>query len=224
MNILFFGKKNNYLTRKCLEFLKNMNLQVDAYIGERGDAFPEECEKTSFDILISFSSPWIIPASLLKKAKVAALNFHPGPPEYPGIGCTNFAIYNEEKEFGVTCHHMYEKVDAGPVVMVRRFPIFEADSVETLTDRCYFNMYSLFMDVMSTYFKKRDIPVSNEKWARKPYTRKQLNELCHITLDMDEKEVTLRVKATSFPGYPGAYIEFQNTRFEVPLNHSKYNI
>ena len=32
--------------------------------------------------------------NLLKKAKKSAVNFHPASPDYPGIGCNNFALYD----------------------------------------------------------------------------------------------------------------------------------
>lgn len=84
--------------------------------------------------MISYLCPWILPEHLLERAKVASVNFHPGPPEYPGIGCTNFAIYNQEVIFGMTCHHMATRVDTGKIVAVRRFPLFPTDTVLSLTE------------------------------------------------------------------------------------------
>ncbi len=65
--------------------------------------------------IISFVSPWIIPENLLNSAQKAAINFHPGPPDYPGTGCYNFALYEGTKKYGVTAHHMEKKVDTGNI-------------------------------------------------------------------------------------------------------------
>ena len=62
-------------------------------MGNRDDKFPEDIEWWKGDYIVSFLSPWVISNSLLNRAKKASINFHPAPPEYPGIGCTNFAIY-----------------------------------------------------------------------------------------------------------------------------------
>lgn len=215
IKILFFGKKDHWATEKCLEFLKNNKVMMEAYTGCRDDRFPEDVGGFEFDLLISFSSPWVIPVYLLEKANVASLNFHPGPPDYPGIGCTNFAIYNEEKTFGVTCHHMDEKVDAGAIVEVRHFPLFETDSVKTLTDRCYHHLFALFVSVISDCIADKKLASSPETWTRKPYTRKQLNELCRIELDMEQKEIAKRVRAAAFPGHPGAFLELHGIRFQA---------
>ena len=67
--------------------------------------------------------PIKVPAKLIKNANKIAINFHPGPPEYPGIGCTNYAIYNEDKNYGVTCHIMTDKIDDGLILSVNRFKI-----------------------------------------------------------------------------------------------------
>ena len=83
---------------------------------------------------MSYLARWIVPAPLLARA-VLALNFHPGPPEYPGYGCNNFAIYEGAREYGVTCHHMAPRVDTGAIVEVLRFPVLDSDNAGTLLAR-----------------------------------------------------------------------------------------
>ncbi len=221
MNVLFFGKKGHWATNLCQEYLDNLGFKVETHLGKRGDKFPEGVGSLEIDVLLSFSSPWIIPSNLLEKTKIAALNFHPGPPEYPGIGCTNFAIYNDEDSFGVTCHHMQEKVDTGSIASVRRFPIFQQDSVKLLTDRCYHNMYALFVEIVGQILSGNQLTPCGETWTKKPYTRKQLNDLCRIDPCMEVKEIARRVRATSFPGYPGAFLELNGIRFDVSDNQDE---
>ena len=69
------------------------------------------------DWIISFLSPWKIPAELLRCARKGAINFHPAPPKYPGIGGYNYAIWNEDKEYGVTVHEMAEDIDSGKCIL-----------------------------------------------------------------------------------------------------------
>lgn len=204
MDVLFFGKGDHWASGLCVEFLENMKANVQAHTGTRGAPFPKIPDSAPVDLLLSFSSPWIIPVGLLQRARVAALNFHPGPPEYPGIGCTNFAIYHEETAFGVTCHHMAAKVDTGAIVAVRRFPLLASDSVKSLTDRCYHHMYALFVEVIGGALAGAPLAASDETWTRKPYTRRELDDLCRLDRDMDDAEIARRIRATTFPGYPGA--------------------
>lgn len=165
---------------------------------KRNTPLPAEVMEWEGDLLISYLAQWIIPQQVLQHAGLAAINFHPGPPAYPGIGCTNFAIYNGEKEFGITCHHMLARVDSGAIVAVRRFPVFPGDTVFSITQRCYAEIWHLFYELMSGLLQGKDLPQSAENWERKPYTRKQLNELCELTTEMSEAEVARRIKATTY--------------------------
>jgi methionyl-tRNA formyltransferase len=213
MDILFFGKKEHWATGKCLEYLACSNTQTNSYLGARGDRFPDDLEWFNYDLVISFSSPWIIGEPLLRKANNAAINFHPGPPEYPGIGYTNFAIYDEQTTFGVTCHYMEPKVDSGKIIAVDRFPLFATDTVQVLTDRCYHHMFAQFVRIVGGALSGSPLPISKEEWQRKPYTRRELNELCIVTPNMSELELNRRVRATTFPGMPGAYLELHGRKF-----------
>ena len=50
-----------------------------------------------------------------------AINFHPGPPNYRGIGCLNFALLSNEKYYGVTAHIINEKIDNGKILSFKKF-------------------------------------------------------------------------------------------------------
>ena len=43
----------------------------------------------NYDYLISFLNSVYIHEKIRKKIKISSINFHPGPPEYPGFGCYN---------------------------------------------------------------------------------------------------------------------------------------
>jgi methionyl-tRNA formyltransferase len=214
LSILFIGKKNDAYCEKAIKFIKKHFQVYRILVGKRGDPFPSKISLWKGDYIISYLSPWIIKASLLKRAKIASINFHPGPPEYPGIGCTNFAIYNREKVFGVACHHMNRKVDTGKIIAVKRFPLNKSDVVYSLTQKCYKHILSLFYDIMDIVINGRKLPEIKENWTRKPYKRFELNELCRITTDMNEKEIKRRVKSVSFANKSGAYIKIAGMKFK----------
>ncbi|EKD26228.1 MAG: hypothetical protein ACD_79C01302G0009 [uncultured bacterium] len=210
LKILFLAKEKP-LTEHVIELIKLHVKDPDIKIGKLNDKFPV-CLNNEYDIIISYISPWIVPYELISKTKIAAINFHPGPPEYPGIGCTNFAIYNSENEYGITVHHMEKKVDTGKIISVKRFPIFKNDTVYSLSVRCYAYIYVSFVEIFSMILLNKKLPSANERWYRKPYTRKELNDLCKITPDMTENETERRVRATSFPDMPGAFVEIKGKR------------
>lgn len=215
--IFLFGKNNKPGIKEVIEYLNIHFKEVKTFLGERKSKFPImefEAEHFPPDILISYMSPWVISKEILNKTKLWNINFHPGPSNYPGIGCTNFAIYNRGKMYGVIAHLMEEKVDSGKIINIKRFPILESDNIYSLTIKSYGFLLSLFFETLDYIVKNNKIPECNEKWTRTPYTRKQLEELCVITPNMSEEEIRRRVKATQFPGMPGAYIKLFNYKFE----------
>jgi methionyl-tRNA formyltransferase len=198
LRILFLRKKDNQYAQRAEDFIRKHFQQPLIFAGSRKDKLPEEVLNWKGDLMISFISSWIYPGQLLSNAGMSAINFHPGSPEYPGTGCTNFAIYDGTKEYGVTCHHMNAGVDSGKIIAVKRFPVNEADTVYSITQHCYKLIEEDFYEIMKRILNGQPLPVTNEQWKRKPYTRKQLDELCTITPDMSEEEVTKRIKATTY--------------------------
>ena len=219
-NVLFLCKKDNEYARRAADFVKRHFSQHQIFEGGRHDKLPPEVLNWQGDILISFISSWIYPQSLLSGASVAAINFHPGSPEYPGTGCTNFAVYNGEKEYGITCHHMNAFVDSGSIIGVKRFAVSEEDTVYKITQQCYKLIEESFYEVMDCFLQNKPLPVTNEQWKRKPYTRKQLDELCTITPNMTAAEIERRIKATTYKT-PWAFTKIGNHIFKLQAASKK---
>jgi methionyl-tRNA formyltransferase len=198
LKILFIGKADDQYSKYAGEFISLHFPGTLTIYGKRGELFPKEASDWEGDILISYLSQWIIPDKVLKKAAVMAINFHPGPPEYPGIGCTNFAVYDGVAEYGVTCHHMLAKVDTGKIISVKRFPVYKTDTVFSITQRCYALILDQCFEIFDCIIQEKPLPQSNEHWTRKPFLRKELNRLCRITPDMPKDEISRRIKATNF--------------------------
>lgn len=205
LEVLFIGKADNFYSGVAADFIRLHFENPVVVFSKRGDPFPEKLKKWKGDLLVSYLAQWIIPGELITNAKQAAINLHPGPPEYPGIGCTNFAVYHGETEFGITCHHMLDRVDSGKIIAVRRFPVFPSDSVYSLTQRCYVEILNLFFELMSKLLHGNQLPSSNEKWTRKPFKRKELDALCELRDDMSEEEKQRRIKATTYGDKVWAY-------------------
>ena len=200
-SILFLGKEGDPNCLAALKFCQQNASQVTYSLGKWGDPLPDEAKSWEGDYVISYLSRWVVPAYLLERAKKAAINFHPASPDYPGIGCNNFALYENSPDYGVTCHHMAAKVDTGGIIKVLRFPVFPTDTVESLLERTYAYQLTLFYEILGIIFEGKPLPVSDETWSRPPFTRKEFNALMTITPDMDEEEIARRVRATSYGIY-----------------------
>jgi len=212
-SLLFLGKAEDADCMRALDFCKENFSPVVFCLGKWGDPLSDEIHRWEGDYIISYLSRWVVPEELLGRAKKAAINFHPASPEYPGIGCNNFALYENAKEYGVTCHHMATKVDTGRIVAVRRFPVYPEDNVASLLKRTYENQIALFFEIVQLMAEGRDLPLSSESWTRPPFTRKQFNELFKIRPDMGREEIARRVRAVSYGQYQ-PYVEIGGFRFE----------
>jgi methionyl-tRNA formyltransferase len=212
-SVLFLGKTNNADCARALEFCQQNFAPVAYSLGKWGDPLSEGIRGWRGDYIISYLSRWVLPEELLKRAKKAAINFHPASPEYPGIGCTNFALYDNATQYGVTCHHMAGKVDSGSIIAVKRFPIFPEDGVDALLKRTYVNQIELFYEIVRIMAEGGDLPESSEKWTRAPFTRDQFNGLFKITPDMNKEEIARRVRAVSYREFQ-PYLEIEGFKFE----------
>lgn len=183
--------------------------------GSRGEPFPDSLDAGS-RVLVSFLSPWIVPAAVLERHDIA-INFHPASTDYPGIGCYNFALYEGAPTYGAVCHHMAPRVDSGAIIDERRFAVTDADSVESLKLRTVVVMLSMFHDIIYTIAAGEKLPEAATTWTRKPFTRKQLDALCVLTPDMPADEMARRVRAVTYPRFPGAEMHVNGQVFKSPV-------
>jgi methionyl-tRNA formyltransferase len=199
-SILFLGKKGDVHTEEARELCDGFG-RVTGCLGEWGDPLPQAARDWSGDYIVSYLSRWVVPRRLLERATRAAINFHPASPEYPGIGCVNFALYEGASEYGATCHHMEARVDTGSIIAVRRFPVHADDSVATLLARTYARQRELFQEIAACLASGEPLPRSQEKWTRPPFTRRQFEALTRIRPEMGAAEVARRIRATTFGSF-----------------------
>jgi len=211
--LLFIGKADDRDCARALEHCQRRFAHVTYGLGTWGDPLPDHVRGWAGDYIVSYLSRWIVPVDLLQRARIASINFHPASPEYPGIGCNNFALYEDAKEYGATCHHMAGQVDTGRIIEVRRFPVHPEDGVEEILQRTYENLMALFLEIVEIMVEGKELPASKETWTRPPFSRKQFEELFRITPDMSAEEVRRRIRAVSYKQWQ-PYVEIHGHRFE----------
>lgn len=214
MKICFLTKIEKPGAEKAIAFSKQYAQHLDVFHGSSTDSFPEKPEQESYDLLISYMSPWIVPQLVLDKTKGWNINFHPGPPEYPGTGCFNFALYDSATEYGCTAHLMDKKVDTGQILAVKRFRIGGDITVESLANKTYHSVFALYKELLPFIVESGRLPVCEETWTRKPFTRKELEDLATIVVGVSEEEISRRIRSTYYPNKPAPFVEIFGYRFE----------
>lgn len=128
------------------------------------------------DVLLNFLSAPKVPASELRRFD-KAINFHPAPPEYPGVGSASLAIYDRRPTHGTTAHLMTDVLDAGRVLRVRRFPVDRAWGYKALWERSLEECLALFKDVVATLATNASFNTNlADGWKRKAITRAQFEK------------------------------------------------
>ncbi len=139
--------------------------------------------------LIGFRTGVVVPARILRQLKYGAYNFHPGPPEYPGWAPSAFAIYDQALTFGVTAHKMINKVDAGPIIGVERFPMPPNITSTQLQLEALKAMARLLRRLAPWLVNDpKPLPVLPLTWGIPLRTRTEFNRMRELPGDLDEEE------------------------------------
>lgn len=89
------------------------------------------------DLLLSVGTPYVLKEHVRSISRLAAINFHNSIlPAYAGLNATAWAIYNGEQQHGISWHHMVDKIDAGAILVQRRFTVHAEDTARSLDIRC----------------------------------------------------------------------------------------
>jgi methionyl-tRNA formyltransferase len=144
--------------------------------------------------LIAFVTPEIVAKRTLAQLGFGALNFHPGPPSYPGWAPAHFALYEGATEFGATAHVMVERVDAGPIVDAALFPIPAGMPVLGLEGMAYANLAHLFWRLAKQLATDPVLPPAlGIEWGNRKYSRRAYRAICDIPLDIPKDELDRRL-------------------------------
>jgi methionyl-tRNA formyltransferase len=203
--VLYFGRLNCTFSEKALDYLYLLGCDVTVVMSEsRRDKLPIAVHSWTGDFIFSFRSHLILPDVLIRKALIAAVNFHPGPPEYPGSGCVNFALYDQAASYGVTAHIIKRKVDSGNILDVSRFPIHQSDTVGTLLDRTYNYLLGLFYTsvarlVTSELSEVQDFVTNgiDETWNGEARRMSELESLYEVASDVSAVNLEKILRATN---------------------------
>ena len=101
------------------------------------------------DYIVSANNFMIFRDGALAAARRGVVNFHNGPlPRYGGLHACSWALFNGEREHGVTWHLVDSGIDSGPLLAQKRFPIGEEDTAIGLIARCIREGVGLFAEIL----------------------------------------------------------------------------
>lgn len=120
----------NYCREHGIPCLKHKNVNSDEFI--------QSIQEYGCDLLVSMSFNQIFRSNLMNIFPLKAINCHAGKlPFYRGRNILNWALINDEKEFGITVHFIDEGIDTGDIIAQETYCIDDNDSYSTLLEKAY---------------------------------------------------------------------------------------
>jgi len=127
-----------------IDYLKHKNINSKEFI--------DVVSKYYSDLFVSMSFNQIFRKEIINLPKLKTINCHAGNlPFYRGRNILNWALINDEKEFGITVHFIDEGIDTGDIILQRTYPISEVDDYSTLLKVAYIECAVILYDAIALF-------------------------------------------------------------------------
>ncbi len=84
------------------------------------------------------------------------INIHPSLlPKYTGLHTHQRAIDAKDSEHGASVHFVTPELDAGPVILQAKVPVYDEDSADTLAERVHQQEHSIYPMVVKWFSQNR---------------------------------------------------------------------
>jgi len=124
-----FKTKDQVLKNFCFKYniayLKTKDINSKDFI--------KKIAKYKCNLFVSMSFNQIFNKEVFNLPDLKTINCHAGKlPFYRGRSILNWAIINDEKDFGITVHYVDEGIDTGGIILQKLYPITDSDDYSTL--------------------------------------------------------------------------------------------
>lgn len=164
------------------------------------------------DLLVVCDYGEILSAATLALAPLGGINLHASLlPKYRGAAPIQWALYHGEPETGVTVIHMTPRLDAGPILAVRRTPIGDEETHPELEAR----LAELGVEAVDEALRKlaawdRVSPLGEPQDARLASRAPRLRKV-HGEVDWSRTAEQIRNQVRAFKPWPGTYTFWHRT-------------
>lgn len=214
------GGRADPLKSKALE----LGLPLSQPASFKGQAIFEQFKSLNADLGILAFVTLIVPERILYAPKFKSICFHPSLlPRHRGASAINWAIIQGDSETGVTWFWPDQGIDTGPILVQKRVPIGENDTIGSL----YFN--TLFPLGVDSLFEALDLIktgrapaiVQNENLAT--YEAPCRDEHARVDFSKHAREIHNLVRGCdpqpgAFGLYDGKRVRFYEATLEAGLS------
>lgn len=160
--------------------------------------------------LINISYKYIFKNPIFDFKDITLINLHPGIlPDYRGLLSIPWSIFNNEKYVGYTYHIIDLKIDTGPIIFSKKFPILKTS-----------NAFDLHFCLMNDAINQLD-KIILENWTATPqvkgghYYKNFLPNNGFIDISWDIDKIDRFIRAMFFPPHKGAVLKTTTDEKEI---------
>lgn len=140
----------------ALERAKRANIPT-AYVkpGKKSE-FEEEIirilEENNVDLIVLAGFMRILSPNFINRFPLRIINIHPSLlPSFPGLNAQKQALEYGVKITGCTVHFVNEIVDGGPIIIQEAVPVYDDDTVETLSARILEKEHKILVEAIRLF-------------------------------------------------------------------------
>lgn len=149
IEIAFVTPRFDYRDPVLVSLAEENGIPVEICKNINDEEFLRSLDKYNVDMFVSMSFNQIFRSNSINYPPLKTINCHAGKlPFYRGRNILNWALINDEKEYGITVHYVDEGIDTGDIILQRVYPITEEDNYKTLLERAYVDCAQILYDAI----------------------------------------------------------------------------
>lgn len=167
--------------------------------------------KADFFVVIAYGM--ILPKEIIKIPKYGTINVHASLlPKYRGASPIQESLLNGDKETGISIMLIDEKLDNGPIFIIKRINIENNDNIESLTKKLADLSSKILPHVLEDIMERNLSPISqnNEKAT---YCKKIKKTDGKINWDQEAIKINNMIKA--YGKWPSVYTELHGKKIKI---------
>lgn len=138
IEVAFICARHSSPDRHLKERASTLDIEFRVTNNVNSERFLNAISSHQCDLFVSMSFDQILKRQFYSFPRLGTINCHAGKlPFYRGRNILNWALMNDEKEFGITVHYVDDGVDTGDIILQRTYPICDQDDYASLLSTAY---------------------------------------------------------------------------------------
>lgn len=173
----------------------------------------EELKKYNADLIVTCAYGQIVPESILNLPRLGCINVHASLlPKYRGGAPIHHAIIDGASDTGITIMYMDKGMDTGDIIEIKKIPIEDNDTVESMHDKLSILGANLLKETLPSIIDGTNKRIKQDNTiATYAPTIKRVDE--HLDFNLSAKEVHNKVRGLN--SWPLANLILDNEEIKV---------